>query len=288
MSNKVTIVLLIIVSIVLGTMFFVKECNCVGSEKNEIEQKQSAYKDENLTTGLFSISGYEFSFNCNANILFTKSNSTFILPLNECIDNGFNQLKSFLASHNQKIIVVEGFAKNSETNSSSYPTLGLARAEEVKKYLVNKGFEANSIFLNGVSNDDLSSDGTNILNPISIRVDERSTLKIDANKNVNNSPINNATFEDIILMYNTENTIISIDAKQNTQLQNAIQHLKRNLSAKILLQAVDANNSNSFASNRLAIVKDYFVKAGIDGTRIIIQNLISNNYPPNSIIIKTI
>lgn len=300
MTSKLSLVTLIIISICVGTLFYSKECNCNNNNSTTSQQELSNNQTVNNELGLFSINGREFNFNCNANINFTKSNSIFITPLHSCIDNGIEQLKNYLNSKNDKVLIIEGYAKTNETNSSDYESLALARAEEVKKYFVNKGINENKVYVNGMLNDDLSSDGIHFLNPISIRVDDAINIKNSnqtQNQNSNNAVINEPQSNitntlqkqsSIHLTYNLNNTIININSEQNQQLLNAIELLKNNNNLKLKVEVYGLSYNINITNNRAEIVKDYFLKNNISSRRIFVEAKTENNpVNANKIIIST-
>ncbi len=56
-----------------------------------------------------------------------------------------DSLASYLLAHAGKRLNIVGYYSSAETNTTTYPDLGIARAEGIKKYLVGKGLGAEGI-----------------------------------------------------------------------------------------------------------------------------------------------
>lgn len=70
-------------------------------------------------------------------------------------DNSLDQIADFLKKHKQTQLTITGFYANNETNDSGFENLGLARIEQVKKLLLDKGVLFDQLILKSERNDDL-------------------------------------------------------------------------------------------------------------------------------------
>ena len=70
-------------------------------------------------------------------------------------DNSLDQIADFLKKHKQTQLTITGYYANNETNDSGFENLGLARIEQVKKLLLDKGVLFDQLILKSERNDDL-------------------------------------------------------------------------------------------------------------------------------------
>ena len=88
------------------------------------------------------------------NLRFKKSDNIAYVPAS--ISPSFDSLNSYLALHNkQKIVTIVGNYGAQETNNTTYKNLGIARAEHIKKLLIDRGLDRNLIFTESNLNDAL-------------------------------------------------------------------------------------------------------------------------------------
>ena len=88
------------------------------------------------------------------NLRFKKSAETPSIPTS--ILPAYDSLNAYLSrNNNQKILTLVGNYGAQEVNNTSYKNLGIARAEQVKKILIERGLDRNLIFTESKLNDDL-------------------------------------------------------------------------------------------------------------------------------------
>jgi len=71
------------------------------------------------------------------------------------IKSEIDSLSAYLKANPNKKLMVTGYYSSSETNSSEWPDLGIARAEAVKKYYVDNGLPANMFITKGELQEDI-------------------------------------------------------------------------------------------------------------------------------------
>jgi outer membrane protein OmpA-like peptidoglycan-associated protein len=108
---------------------------------------------------------------------------------------GVKKLQDYLYKFPDQKVVITGFAMMSEENTSAYPNLGLARANDVKNYMVENGISAGQIKIQGEVVDDLITRRKDVIGPIdfgfiSKKDDEGSTINWgELKKELNNDPL---------------------------------------------------------------------------------------------------
>lgn len=76
------------------------------------------------------------------NFGFAKSGAE---PNMSAVRPALDSLAGYLLAHPGKRLNIVGYYSSTETNTTTYPDLGIARAEGIKQYLVSKGLAAESI-----------------------------------------------------------------------------------------------------------------------------------------------
>jgi len=83
----------------------------------------------------FTLQGEGLNVDCEYNA-FTKSNFSLINSLNSDSDC-YNKVAGYLKNNPNKALIVDGYYSESEVNKSIYDNLGLARASQIKRGLIN-------------------------------------------------------------------------------------------------------------------------------------------------------
>lgn len=89
------------------------------------------------------VDGTRLDLLASGNFGFAKSGSEASLA---AVRPALDSLAQYLRLHPTKRLTITGEYASAETNSSSYPDLGIARAEGIKSYLIGKGL-ADSLFI---------------------------------------------------------------------------------------------------------------------------------------------
>jgi OOP family OmpA-OmpF porin len=284
MLNKTGLLIFILLTIILGTIFYKKECDCTKTTQEVVEKLEySAIASNTSNSGLFVIYGDNYDYHCNANILFAKSDENYLSPIPDCVNTGLDSLKNYLTLNANTTVAIEAYSLSTEQNNSTYNNLGTARANNLRNYLIGRGFDGNRIIVNGLINDDLANDGTNIVNPISIKVynQQLTQQQINSFSPKNEVVQGNAAIQSITLQYDDRTTLIKISDQQNQQLSNFIAFATAKLNTKIVItthsdeQGSTIKNAN-LAQTRAEFVKDFLKKNSITDDRISIVNKEAN------------
>ncbi|MEO8516129.1 MAG: flagellar motor protein MotB [Flavobacterium sp.] len=258
MSKQALYILSILVTILLGALLYSKLCCEDCCEKTtENSAPISTNTNEMTETNNFSLSGNDFTYSCNGNFRFLTNGFNNIQPINDSINNGITQLKRvFDQNQNQKIHII-GYALNTEKNTSAYPNLGIARANDIKNYFISKGFASNQFETYGELKDSWKVSNDNVFGPVN--------FKIEQNKETAKTVDWNALKEEIstnplILYFNTNQTEIDLSAEERQKIADLSKYLDNVANAKISCIGHSDATGNRNLNIRLGQNRADFVK----------------------------
>jgi OOP family OmpA-OmpF porin len=211
---------------------------------------------------LMLASPYNFSFAKSG----AKANLTPVVAL-------LDSVAGYLQTSPDKRVIITGLYDQDEINSSSWPNLGIARAEDVKSYYVGKGMSPSLVTTKGALSDDLAVRGDSIFGGIDFHFLDALTL-------TENTLAEAQKFEDIFkpldLYFNTG----SVDYIQTTDnerfLEEAMLFLSQNKD-RVLSLTGHTDNVGSEATNlelsreRAEAVKQALTAAGISPNQIVVD-----------------
>jgi OmpA-OmpF porin, OOP family len=148
MSKKILYLLGIAITIIIGTILYVLFCcNCCKKCKKPKCNKNAAVASvsSNLSSQKFNYQTDSLAFACKDNILFLKNGDLSITPYADSVGIGLNNLKNHLIQFPSKKLEITGYATSTEVNNTSFENLGLARANDIKEYLIKQGVPANQL-----------------------------------------------------------------------------------------------------------------------------------------------
>lgn len=85
---------------------------------------------------LYIADGINFTLRAEGNLTFASSGA---VPNLDPVRTELDSLASYLSSAPDRQLTILGYYSATETNSTAYPDLGIARAESIKQYLVSQG-----------------------------------------------------------------------------------------------------------------------------------------------------
>ncbi len=99
--------------------------------------------------GLSIVDGANLNLSSSGNFGFKKSDATANIG---SVQTSLDSLVAYLKANPSKQLTITGEYGADETNTTSYPNLGIARAEDIKAYLVKAGIPAGSLLTAGKEN----------------------------------------------------------------------------------------------------------------------------------------
>jgi OOP family OmpA-OmpF porin len=267
MSKKIIYLLLIALTILLGTYLYHKFC-CCNCEQSKSENDSSTTKTS-LNLHQFSIEDGSFRFKTKDNFKFLNSNSNLILPISDSLNLGLDNLKNHIFSNPSKRMKITGFAKENEKNESIFPNLGIARATSIKNYLVKKGFDASKFELEGVIEKNWMTNGDTILGPNLFKI-----FNIDEAKTEDWSSLKQSINADpLVLYFKTNQTAVNLSEAERQKVLDIVKYLDNVPNSILKIEGHTDNVGDRLLNIKLGLkranfVKEYLGKNGIDSTKI--------------------
>lgn len=93
--------------------------------------------------------GSRFSKEYNSNVKFMSGSDQYISETD--VDGALNDVANYLNNNGSRVLTIVGYYSSSENYSNTnFPNLGVARADDIRDYLLNAGVPANQLKVNGV------------------------------------------------------------------------------------------------------------------------------------------
>ena len=226
--GKLTYLLGIIITILIGTYFYMTCCSSCGmamAENVPTEEKQVEVPAAvEATSYPFAFGDGDFAYNTSDNFNFKTSSSEYIEPLSQKVRDGIIPgLKNHLEENKNKVINIVGFYDEDENNGSAFPNLGLARANAVKNFFVSQEIPSSQINILGQLKADMVADGTTYKGPIGYSIKE-----IDANAADEIKALYEKIKADpLILYFDTGEAAINLTAAQRQKIADISRYLDK-------------------------------------------------------------
>jgi OmpA-OmpF porin, OOP family len=273
MSKRTLYLLGILATIIIGTFLYNKYC-CSESCCKEEEKNVPVLTD---TTGIsdynnFNLSGDDFNYNCHDNFRFLLNGFNNIQPVNDSINTGIDQLKAYFDKNLNQKLVITGYALTTEKNTSAYPNLGVARANDVKNYFVSKGIAANRFETLGELRDAWKIEKDTVLGPVNFQIKQSEQVADNKGEDwealktkINANPL--------VLYFNTNQTEINLTEEERQKIADLSKYLDNVADAKISCVGHTDNIGKreinvKLGQGRADFAKDYLSKNGIAGAKI--------------------
>ena len=272
MSKKTTYLLGIVLTIIIGTLLYQKYCCscCCKEETTTVATDSISAKTENdLSFNKFKLNGDGFDYQCNDNFKFTKDGFKTILPASDSINLGIDNLKSFFEKNPNQKLLITGYATSAEKNTSAFPNLGFARANDVKNYFVTKGFSASKFDTNGEIRDEWKMSNDTILGPIDYKL-----IAIEKGKEVDwNSVKTKINANPLILYFNTGQAELNLSTEERQKVADLVNYLDNVKDSKLSVIGHTDNSGNRATNIKLGLdranfAKDYLSKNDVAANRI--------------------
>ncbi len=270
MNKTTTNLLLMLITIIAGTYFYLNYCSeCKSSIVEEPSQKPMVVEEVESTTYPFAFSDGDFSYEVIDNYNFNVSSSSILMPLATGIGTGISQLKAYFSENGNKVINVIGYYKSDEENNTAYPNLGLARANAVKNNLVGQGIPSAQINTSSTLMDEMVAKDGIYYGPIAYNVDVRSE---NADEELS-ALFEKITADPLVLYFNTAEASINLDAEQRQKVADISRYLDKVAEATVSITGHTDNTGLAETNMKLGMdranfAKDYFIRNGISTDRI--------------------
>lgn len=272
MSKKALYLLGIALTIILGTFLYVKFCcNCTMKTPAATTEKVPIVVAKETIVVPFILNGSGIDYHTNDNIKFLKNSFAVVLPVSDSVSIGIENLKTFLIANPKQKITITGYATSDETNSTTFENLGLARANDIKKYFISKGLTGSQFDTKGEVIDKWKTSSDTLLGPAEYKfealeaapavTDEWIVLK----DKINGDPL--------ILHFNTNKSSDKLTDIEKQKVADLVKYMEHVKDAVILAVGHSDNVGNrdsniALGQKRAEFSKNYLSKKGIEGSRI--------------------
>lgn len=279
MSKKTLYLLGIVVTIILGTFLYLKFCcNCCMKEPADNIEEVVVVKETVTEIVPFVINGTGIDYHSNDNLKFLKNSAAVILPVKDSVTIGIEKLKTFLVGNPKQKVTITGYATTDEKNTTTYPNLGLARANDVKNYFVSKGLSADQFDTKGEIIATWKTKADTLLGPVSYEINaltDTVTTKTNGEDFAALKAKINA--DPLILHFNTNKSNNNLNAQERQKIKDITYYIVHVNDAALLIVGhsdnVGKRESNVvLAQKRADFTKNYLSKNGIDGNKIETQS----------------
>lgn len=272
MSKQTLYILGILTAILLGAILYPKLC-CKDCCEKQIRENASVLPGDTGIgdSNVFNLKANNFNYTCNENFRFLTNGFNNIQPVHDSINNGIRLLKTYFDRNPGEKLLITGYALNSEKNTSAFPNLGLARANDIKNYFVSKGFSTDRFETQGELRDAWKTSKDTVIGAVAFNVKhlEEATAKAEdwnaVKEKVNASPL--------ILYFQTNQSEINLTAEERQKIADLSNYLDHVPNAKIsCIGHADASGNkeknSKLAQSRADFAKQYLSENGISSGKI--------------------
>lgn len=211
--------------------------------------------------------GSAFSFTSPDHISFSKS-SFSRLNMADGLKNKLSSLVTYLKGHPERGLTIVGRYGSEEKNRSILPTLGLARANDVKTWLQSQGVASGQLEIADKLISNIKYNGNKLTHGVDFNFDtiKKGNDRIDAIKaRLKGKPIT--------LYFATDQDNIDLTAQQRKDFADLNYYLDRVPAAKLNISGHTDNVGNrdyniNLSQQRAVFVRDYITRnGGVNSTR---------------------
>lgn len=271
MTKTTTNLLLMLITILAGTYFYITCCSSCGTTVKEepVKEAVAAPVIPEATSYPFAFSDGDYACDVNDNYNFNVSSSEILLPLAGTVTDCIGNLKTFLAANAGKVINITGYYKSDEENNSMFPNLGLARANAVKNHLGENGISSQHINTYGKLMDEMFPKGNVFLGPVTYGISGESADAADELKAL----YDRIKANPLVLYFDTAETAINLTAEQRQKVADISRYLDKTEGAQANVvghtddTGVAASNMK-LGQDRADFAKSYLMRNGISAVKI--------------------
>lgn len=284
MSRRILYFLLILLVGIIGSFFYYYLCSaCYSGQAGDNSKQVVPIANESKPTNQSSKNPFYlyddaggFSLKSNEHFNFNANSFSIIKPIAANLNSKIDSLKEYLTQHPEKELDITGLYKSNENNTSAFENLGVARANAVKNYLVNKGIPSRQLNTLGKLDDSLQPEGTIYQGPLTYHFNtansiEEENAKIKAELELLKKEI---LSDPLRLRFGTNSSAISLTPLQRAKMSKLTRYLDKAEDGKLVATGHTDNTGNAQSNitlglSRAETIKNYFVKNGIVSNKII-------------------
>lgn len=264
MKNPIPLLALLLgMTLFIGQCLYQKDCGCGVSDVTPSVGSTS----KALLTPLAAIAledGSAFSSKTDDNLRFIKSDYEHLKPLNASLEGVFDKTAAYLKAHPDRSLKVTGYYTEGEKNPSTFPTLGFARANDIKTILTGLGASASQIEMADLKfkSSDLTFNADTLIGGARyefMSLVKNDTRLSDIEKRLKGKPI--------ILYFATNQSDLSLSDQQKQDFADLQYYLEHKEGAKSNVTGHTDNvgnldKNNTLSRSRADFIKNYMTKIG--------------------------
>lgn len=278
----------IVVTILLGT--FLQYSFCCGVTQETIVENEELTEDnvvnpvvEETPVNAFAITenGGDFGYSAaQDNINFALSGDEHLEPVAMEVETGVLKMATYLNDNPNKVVNITGYYKSSENYSGALPNLGVARATDVKNYLVAKGVNSKQINTNGQIEEDLTTEDNTLIGPLALVVETNNEADKEAAAKELEELAARIKADPLILYFNTNESEINLTAEQRQKVADISRYLDK-VEGAVCLVVGHTDSVGRLASNmKLGQERADFAKAYLTDNGIAASNIKATSRGP--------
>lgn len=269
MSKTKLYLLGIITTIVIGCFLYPHFCceKCTQSEKeSKIQTPTSINKFEKK----FEFSDENINYACDKNFNFEKNGFKYLNSIDPCIKIGIEKLKAYLSKNKETRLEIIGYADAKEKNTSAFPNLGFARANDIKNYFISKGISSNRFEIYGEVNNNLKIVKKTVFGAISLTLTKTQSLVKAENWDQIKDKYSSTP---LILNFDSNQTEISLSDTERESMAEIVKYIDNVANSKIICTGHTDNSGDRIRNIELGLeranfAKNYLVKNGLSESKI--------------------
>lgn len=270
MSNSKTLWYILLVAWIAGSVYWhvCKIKALCDTGLTEVEPSRQTLKIEPLQI----TDGNDLILKSQGNFSFAKNQN---IPALTAVQPELDSVVNYLKSNTNKKLLISGQSGSGETPSAQHADLGMARAQVLKDWFIQKGIPDSVIILSSSQNNDLVFVNDSLMGGLSLRFNNvPTTTKALTETELANEQKFESIFKPIDLYFPTASSqYIKTDQNQKFFVA-AKKFLEENKDKKLILTGhTDDEDSAEWnltlSKRRASVVKKQFVLAGIPSDRII-------------------
>ncbi len=213
--------------------------------------------------------GNSFTATAANNIDFNRSSYAYITPLSADVNGSLEKTATYLKEHPDRSLTINGIYGKEETNSSVFPNLGIARANNVKQILTKLGVPGGQL----LTSSSLVAAGTTwkdvLYNGVNFNFGKTTNDLADRLAAIK------ARFagKPITLYFATGKQEVNLSAQQRTDFSDLVFYLDNVAKSSLEVSGHTDNKGASKVNTRLSrkraeFVRDYLVGNGLGNNRL--------------------
>ncbi|HIC31680.1 MAG TPA: flagellar motor protein MotB, partial [Flavobacteriaceae bacterium] len=263
----------ILLTIIIGTVLYWFFCcqYCTDSIENK-QNDVSVTPEVTIKPITLNDPDGNFSMEIEDNFSFKFSDYHFIEPISTELNQGLDQIATYLNKHPEKSLDIKGFYKSVEINNSAFPTIGLARANVIKNLMASRGVDFKNINTFGVLDNDLKRENDTISGAVNFEVSIYEGINPDQEEALN-TLAQTIKANPLILHFNTAQTTINLTEKQRQKVSDMVDYVYKVDGASITVTGHTDNEGDretniNIGQKRANFAKNYLIDNGISSSKI--------------------